>query len=390
MIRVLLLIDYSSEFSRGLLKGIINYSQEHGYWIFYRLPSYYKSLYGKEGIVQWAKDWKADAIIAQWDTEGKTLLKDLNVPVVLQNYRERSDYFSNLTGSYAETGIMAAKYFIQKRFSNFAFYGNKGVIWSEERAAGFKSEVEKYGGKFFLFETESLSDEQWKSSHDELDKWLLSLPKPVAIFACDDTFALQISQICKLNNIIIPDEIALLGVDNDEMICNLSDPPISSIVLDVEKGGYEAARLLHQMVKEGRNVPFNIVVKPVRIVMRKSTELNVIYNNHVRTVVYYIEKNYIALKSIDELVGLVPLSRRILEIKFKEEMGISIYQYIIRCRIDHVSNLLITSDKTLFDIVLQSGFNDCKNISRIFKKYKNCTPNEFRSRYSEVGKKNAF
>lgn len=390
MIRVLLLIDYSSEFSRGLLRGVINYSKECGYWIFYRLPSYYKSLYGKEGIVKWATDWKADAIIAQWDTEGKTLLKDLNIPVVLQNFRERSDYFSNLTGSYTDTGVMAAQYFLQKRFKNFAFYGNKGVIWSQERALGFKNEVEKHGGAFSIFETESLSDEQWGASHDELDKWLISLPKPVAIFACDDTFALQISQICKLNNISIPDEIALLGVDNDEMICNLSDPPISSVLLDVEKGGYEAARLLHQMVKEKRNVPFNIVIKPLRIVVRKSTEKIVIHNNHVRTVVEYIQKNYITLKSIDELVGVVPLSRRILEIKFKDEMGVSIYQYIIQCRIEHVANLLITTDKTLFDIVLQSGFNDSKNISRIFKKYKNCTPYEYRQQFSGIDKKNAF
>lgn len=390
MIRVLLLIDYSSEFSRGLLKGVIDYSKEFGYWIFYRLPSYYKDLYGKEGIVKWAKEWKADAIIAQWDTEGKTLLKDLNIPVVLQNYRERSDYFSNLTGSYEETGVMAAQYFIRKRFRHFAFYGNKGVIWSQERALGFRKEIEKYGGEFYIFETESLSDEQWGASHDELDKWLISLPKPVAIFACDDTFALQISQICKLNNIRIPDDIALLGVDNDEMICNLSDPPISSILLDVEKGGYDAARLLHQMVKEKRNVPFNIVVKPLRIVARRSTEKIVIHNVHVKKVVEFIEKNFITLKSIDELVGLVPLSRRILEIKFKEELGVSIYQYIIQCRIEHVANLLVSTEKTLFDIVLQSGFNDCKNISRIFKKYKNCTPNEYRQQFFRLDKKNAF
>lgn len=390
MIRVLLLFDYSSEFSRGLLRGLINYSKEYGYWIFYRLPSYYKSLYGKEGIINWAREWKADAIIAQWDTEGKTLLKDLDIPVVLQNYRERSDYFSNLTGSYEDTGTMAAQYFVKKRFKNFAFYGKKGVVWSEERAKGYKNEIEKNGGNFYLFETASLSEEEWGVSHEELDKWLLSLPKPIAIFACDDTFALQISQICTINNIKIPDEIALLGVDNDEMICNLSDPPISSIMLDTEKGGYEAARLLHQMVKERRNVPFNIVVKPVRIILRKSTERFVVLNPHVRTVVEFIEKNHITLHSIEELVGLVPLSRRILEIKFKEEMGISIYQYIIRCRIEHVANLLITTNKTLFDIVLQSGFNDCKNISRIFKKFKNCTPYEYRQQFSELEKKNAF
>ncbi len=159
----------------------------------------------------------------------------LNIPVILQNYKDRSRYFSNLTGDYYGTGEMAAKFFIKRRYRNFAFYGNKGVVWSRERAEGFRKEVEKIGGNYFYFESENLNGEQWSSSH--IDEWLFSLPKPVALFACDDSFALQISEICKINNILIPQEIALLGVDNDELICNLSDPPISSIVLDVERGG---------------------------------------------------------------------------------------------------------------------------------------------------------
>lgn len=97
MKRILLLIDYSSEFSRRILKGLIQYSKDHGPWIFYRLPSYYKTLYGKEGIIQWAKEWKADAILARWDHEGTNLLESLRIPIVLQNYKERSPYFSNLT-----------------------------------------------------------------------------------------------------------------------------------------------------------------------------------------------------------------------------------------------------------------------------------------------------
>ena len=122
MKRILLLVDYSSEFSRRILKGLIQYSKEHGPWIFYRLPDYYKTLYGKEGIIQWAKDWKADAIVARWDHEGTNLLESLEIPIVLQNYKDRSPFFSNLTGDYIGTGTMAARFFIKRRFRNFAFY----------------------------------------------------------------------------------------------------------------------------------------------------------------------------------------------------------------------------------------------------------------------------
>lgn len=384
--KVLLLIDYSSEFSRRLLKGLIQYSKEHGPWIFYRLPSYYKTLYGKEGIVEWAKEWQADAIIARWDHEGTNLLKTLDIPVILQNYKDRSAHFSNLTGDYIGTGEMAARFFIKRRYRNFAFYGNKGVVWSRERAEGFRKEIEQTGGNYYYFESENLSGEQWNSSHIQLDQWLLSLPKPVGLFACDDSFALQVSEICKINNIQIPQEIALLGVDNDELMCDLSDPPISSIVLDVEKGGYEAGRLIDQFISKRRTNSIDIVIKPIRFELRQSTEKYNISNEYISKIVNYIEDNFTSEISIESLTKLVPLSRRNLEVKFKNEMNTSIYQFILDCRIEFFAHLLLTTDRPLFDLALESGFTDYKNISRVFKKFKGCTPMEYRQKISVLNK----
>ena len=191
-------------------------------WIFTGCPPTIKRIYGNEGVVQWANEWKADAIIASWDHEGSNLLATLGIPVLLQNYRERSPYFSNLTGDYVGTGAMAARFFLKRRFHNLAFYGNKGVVGTR-KAEGFRAEVEKAGANYFYFESESLNGDEWSSSHVQLEEWLVSLPKPVGLFACDDNFALQVSTLCKINNIPIPHDISLLGVDNDELICNLSD-----------------------------------------------------------------------------------------------------------------------------------------------------------------------
>lgn len=390
MVKILLLIDFSSEFSRGILKGLIRYSKDHGPWIFYRLPSYYKTLYGEKGVIQWAKEWKADAIIARWDEEGTHLLTSLNIPIILQNYKSRSDYFSNLTGDYIGTGEMAAHFFIKRRYQNFAFYGNKGVIWSQERAEGFRKEIEKAGGNYYYFESENLDGEQWSSSHLQLDNWLLSLPKPIALFACDDSFALRVSEICKINNIAIPDEIALLGVDNDELICNLSDPTISSIVLDVEKGGYEAGRLMDQLIHHQREEPFNIVIRPTRFELRKSTEKYNITNEYILQVVHYIEKHFTSEINIEELTRLVPLSRRNLEVKFKNEMGTTIYQFILNCRIDYFTHLLLTTNRPLFDLSIDAGFSDYKNISRLFKRMKGYTPLEYREKFGDKDISNVF
>jgi LacI family transcriptional regulator len=214
-----------------------------------------------------------------------------------------------------------------------------------------------------------------------LGNWLQSLPKPVALFACDDHFALQISETCNVYNINVPDDIAILGVDNDDLLCNISDPPLSSIVLDVENGGYNAGKLLHQLITKEITEPFNIVVNPLIIERRKSTEKYAVSDKNIRIILNYIEKNYANHLSVEELVKQVPLSRRVLEKKFKEETGESLYQYIQNYRIDQFTRLLITTDYSLFEAALQSGFENYKNVSRVFRKYKALSPAEYRKRY---------
>ena len=381
MAKILLLTDFSSGYSRNLLKGIVRYSKEVGNWSFQRMPLYYRMLYGENGVVEWAKKWQADAIIAQLTDVNIELLNDLNIPIIVQNYRDRNKAVSNLTGDYFNTGVMAAKFFLNRGYRNFAFYGFKGAIWSRERADGYSHEIEKQGYKLAVLENDNKDREEWSYNHTVLGNWLQSLPKPVALFACDDHFALQISETCNVYNINVPDDIAILGVDNDDLLCNISDPPLSSIVLDVENGGYNAGKLLHQLITKEITEPFNIVVNPLIIERRKSTEKYAVSDKNIRTILNYIEKNYANHLSVEELVKQVPLSRRVLEKKFKEETGESLYQYIQNYRIDQFTRLLITTDYSLFEAALQSGFENYKNVSRIFRKYKALSPAEYRKRY---------
>ena len=381
MAKILLLTDFSSGYSRNLLKGIVRYSKEVGNWSFQRMPLYYRMLYGENGVVEWAKKWQADAIIAQLTDVNIELLNDLNIPIIVQNYRDRNKAVSNLTGDYFNTGVMAAKFFLNRGYRNFAFYGFKGAIWSRERADGYSHEIEKQGYKLAILENDNKDREEWSYNHTVLGNWLQSLPKPVALFACDDHFALQISETCNVYNINVPDDIAILGVDNDDLLCNISDPPLSSIVLDVENGGYNAGKLLHQLITKEITEPFNIVVNPLIIERRKSTEKYAVSDKNIRTILNYIEKNYANHLSVEELVKQVPLSRRVLEKKFKEETGESLYQYIQNYRIDQFTRLLITTDYSLFEAALQSGFENYKNVSRIFRKYKALSPAEYRKRY---------
>lgn len=381
MIEVLVLTDFSSGYSRSLLKGIVRYSQQAEGWTFYRMPLYYRMMHGDRGVVEWAKRWKADAIIAQLRDLDINLLRDMNIPIILQNYKDRMPEVCNLTGDYIGTGRLAAEFYINRGFFNFAYYGMTDTIWSRERGVGFRERLAENGFNVYEFlETSGVKD-QWTYNWETLGRWLKSLPKPLAIFACDDQFALQISETCNMMQIAVPEEIAILGVDNDELLCNISNPPLSSIVLDVENGGYAAAKVLCQLVNKEIDSPSDITIPALRVESRQSTELYAIRDKYILQTVEYIKQNYSGALNVSELQQKVPLSRRVFEKRFKQNTGVSIYQFIQRHRIDCFANLLMSTDRSIDEIASMCGFDDCKNVARVFSKYKKLSPFQYRKRY---------
>jgi len=251
MIKLILLSDFSEDYGKNLLRGITRYSKDHGPWTFCRMPAYYRESIGIDGILQWAKEWEADGIIGQFynDAEVKKFVQ-AKIPVIAQDFKERFTDIPNITGAYRETGKLGAEYFLKKGFKNFAFYGFNNIVWSRERAEGFEERVQEAGYNVDYYQAEDAdSADLWYYKPSALSEWLKSLPKPVALMTCDDNQGHHVTEAARHAGIRIPDEVAVLGVDNDEMVCDLSDPALSSIELDTEKGGYEAARLMEKMIK---------------------------------------------------------------------------------------------------------------------------------------------
>lgn len=379
MIKVILLIDCASEFDRKLMRGIMKYSKENGPWLFYRMkPQIHSGKDREEQVIKWAKKWNADAIIGRWNETKSSLLEELNIPVVLQNNRMRSSIYSNLTGDYEGTGIMAAEYFRKKFFINYAYFGVRDIIWSEERYVGFKSEVLKDKANFFEYKEDPNAEED----REKLTEWLKTLPKGTALFCCDDAHALFVTETCRMAGISIPDDIAVLGVDDDDLLCEISDPPISSIQLEVEEGGYQACRLLHQRLLSNSANPFNISIRPTGIRERQSTSSFNISDPHVLNIIRYIGDNYKNEISIPDILGIAPLSRRSVEVRFKKATGQTIYQYLLSMRIEHLAYLLTTTDRSPSELAYEVGFRDLSNIFRTFKRYKGCTVSEYRRRFN--------
>ncbi|WP_341225135.1 DNA-binding transcriptional regulator [uncultured Arcticibacterium sp.] len=383
MYKIILLIDFAEEYSKALLKGIAKYSKENGPWVFCRMPLFQRETIGLDGILEWAKGWGADGIIGQlYNDPGIEKFKEAGIPVIAQDFKERFNEIPNITGANKEAGSMGADYFIKKGFKNFAFYGFKDIVWSRERAEGFEERVVKGGHKVHYFEQAMAhSSDIWYYMPSSLSQWLKSLPKPIALMACDDNQGQHITEACRHSGIRIPEEVSVLGVDNDEMICSFSDPPLSSIGQDTEKGGYDAARLLHQMMENSTSVHYDIIVRPTQVITRQSTDIYSTSDKHIATSLKYIHQNIDKKLKVDDVVKQVPLSRRALEKRFLDMTGYPIYKYIFNLRIEKFSQKLLETDLSVFEIALELGFLDTKNIARQFKQMKGCTPTEYRNQF---------
>ena len=332
MIRLIFLTDFTERFA-------------------YNMPPSFKAAYGMEGVLKWAKTWQADAIIGQFGNDDNVdLFRQNGIIALAQDYKERFTNIPNITGDYRKTGQMGAEFFLTKGFRHFAFYGYRDAVWSKERCEGFRECIAAhgFGDNFSAYQHESI-DNLWLYDAPPLLAWLKSLPHPTALMACDDNQGNRLTELCKANGISVPDQIAILGVDNDEIVCNLSDPPLSSINHSIVRGGFEAAKLIEQLLNDDEASPQDVVLRPVNVVDRLSTDFHATDDRHIRTVLDHIRQHLA-----------------------------SIHKYIFHLRMERFAQLLQDSDAPLAELAAQAGISDLKNLSRQFKALKGTTPNKFR------------
>jgi LacI family transcriptional regulator len=304
------------------------------------------------------------------------------LPVIAQDFKERFSKIPNITGSYWETGVLGAEYFLNKGYYNFAFYGFNNIVWSRERAEGFEDTIRKAGYEVNYFEhKKSRSTDIWYYKSKSLSKWLRNLPKPVALMACDDNQGVHIVEACIHNKIRVPQDVAILGVDNDVTLCELSDPRLSSIDLDIERAGFESAQVLDEMIRTGKKDNRDIVVGPVKVITRSSTDMFASADAYVAEALTYIHKNIDRNLVVDQVVKEVPLSRRALEKRFLQITGQPVYKYITKVRMEKLAQKLLDTDQSVFEIAVDLGFQDSKNLARQFKQMTGYAPGEYRKKF---------
>jgi LacI family transcriptional regulator len=380
--RVALLIESSRSYGRELLMGIAKYVRIHGPW----------SIEFEEGdpgehFPKWFGRWKWDGVIARVSTPAMAeILGRTGVPVVDLSGSLPGAGFPRIRSDEEAVGRMAADHLLERGFKNFAFCGFNGTDWSDFRRANFARRVAQAGYTCQAFENPgpqqsfSISDyEQHGERHEQdLMAWLQSLPKPCGIMACNDARGRQILNCCREVGLAVPDEVAVIGVDKDEIFCELSDLPLSSVILNTQQIGFEAAVLLARLMAGESDVPSSIRVQPMGVMARQSTDVLAIDDRHIAAALKYIREHACNGIDVESLLKAVPLSRSVLERRFSQILGMSPKAEILRVRLERVCRLLAESDLPLAEVAQKAGFEHPEYMSRLFKKKMGITPGEFR------------
>ncbi len=347
---------------RCMVRGIVRYCRSHTLWKFIE----YKGM-----------PLARSPHLECFDYDG--LITPLNTPIEIRSARAKRvpvvaisrglpisgvSYHSVISND-ALIGEMGARHFLDKGFRNFAYYGASHYRWALMRRDGFCRTVKKAGFSVAIAETPHAR--VFDKAMPCLRRWLTELPRPLAVMASDDLPGRHILAACQEMGLQVPEQVAVLGVDDDDVLCEMAAPPMSSVVQDCDRIGYEAAALLDRIMRGERLPPQTIEIPPLRIVTRRSTDVTAIEDADVAKVLRLIHSKTSEPLSVKALLRNVPMSRRTLERRFAAALGRSPADEIRRCRLDRAMLLLRTSTLKIDLVAIKSGFGDARGMAAAFR-----------------------
>jgi len=370
-------------YERELLHGISGFAKANGPWQFYRSVPY---LFEKDtDPIELIRRWQPDGLIIRESSPHRydPLLKT-KLPAIYSPTTECSRKIPNIVVNDIEVGKMAADHLYQTGLRHFAYCGVCSFFWSRLRGKGFSKRIRDYGMKSAHFETEDGREFfSWDASHEHFSEWLKTLPKPVGILCCTDDFGLLVQEACLGAGLRIPDEVALIGVGNDESICDLVPVSLSSVELNIRRGGYDAASYLAEQIThpgKKRRPNQDIVIEPTRVVTRPSTDAAESHDPEVAKAISFIRNHLQHKLNVDDVVQKAGLSRRQLYHRFQQVTGRNIYAYIQDRRLEKFARLLAETDLTVSEIAYSLGEHSVTNVARQFKGRYGLTPMTYRKK----------
>lgn len=369
--KVALLMETSNAYSRGVIKGIYNYIKEHDQWDVY-LGEYSRG----EPNPEWLLSWKGDGIIARIENEEIAKLIHLcNLPTVDTSSANLVSGIPWVETDDKNISKLAFEHLKACGLKNFAFVGSN-FNWSKWRANHFVDllNIEGIDNSLFINLETNLVEEQKK-----IELWLNALPKPIGIFAAYDQLGRIIIDSCHRLGFMVPEEIAVIGVDNDPLICELCSPPLTSIIPDTNATGYLAATLLESLMKGNKDIKITNLIAPLGVKKRRSTDSLAIEDPYISKAMHYIyEHATTGPFNIKEILIFIPMTRRVFEKKFLEMVGRTPYKESQRIRVNRIKELLSESELGLLEISEKTGFEHVSYMSFLFKRETGISPIAYR------------
>lgn len=374
---VALLIESSNAYARGLLQGIIAYQQQHDAWSIY-LPELDRGA----SPPKWIHSWKGDGVIARIETEEiAKIVRRIGIPVVDVSAARQLQGIPWVETDDQRVAELAAEHLLERGFRNLAFYGVPKFNWSIWRRDHFIESLRLRGLACEVFD--ALGPEargySWTRENRRLANWICSLAKPVGLMASYDIGARQVLDVCRELNITVPEEIAVIGVDDDPIVCNLAFPSLTSVIPDAAGAGYRAAELLELMMAGGTPESESHLLAPIGISTRQSTDIFAVEDPIIRSVAKLIRERACTGINVIDLLRDVPLSRRVFENRFRKATGQTPHEAIISQRLKRVEQLLRESDLSLEMIASKTGFEHPEYMSVAFRKHFKSPPAKYRA-----------
>ena len=386
---VALLIETSNAYARGILEGIVEYQRSRDHWSIY-LPELDRGA----NPPSWFRRWSGDGVIARIETDTiAALVSSLRVPTIDVSAARRVPKIPWVETDDRRVADLAYEHLREKGFRHFAFCGPKGFNWSKWREEYFRKRCENDGLDCSTYWT-SMSRQTTPNAMNstqppkpQMEDWLQSLPKPTGLFCAYDIQAQIVLDQCRNLEIQVPEQIAVIGVDNDSILCNLSHPPLSSVIPDARGAGFYAAKLLDDWMNQGRAkkshsaslfTKSSKLLEPLGVEQRQSTDITAVTDLNVASAVRFIRDHACDGINVSHVLQYVPLSRRKLEYQFVEAIGCTPHAMITRIRLSRVSQLLRESELSLEEIANRCGFEHPEYMSVVFKRMTGISPGQFR------------
>jgi LacI family transcriptional regulator len=375
-LRIALAFPYGRAFVENVVEGIIDYAGRKANWRFTRYPE------RTSPSLNWLKGWQGDGAFVIITTPADArIARALPFPVVSINAYSAKPDVTTVTADHREIGRMAARHLLERRFRKFAYYGTDELFFSRLRRESFVSTVTEHGASCAVLDVSSkfMNAKMWMRREAELEDWLRSLQPPTAIMASTDLRAYMLLETCRRLGLRVPEEIAIVGVDNDPLIVTHSQPPLSSVARNDRLAGELAARRLAELIDRRTDDRRELIlVPPIGVVARQSTETLAVEYPELAAAIQYVRDHVAEQFGVERLLSLTQWSRRHLENRFRDQIGESPYALINRLRVEQAKRLIEMDPKQLLSkVAAESGFSDPRHFRLVFRRIAGKSPTEY-------------